>query len=1484
MPNKREGEHKVFSSLIRMQNRLPGGRKKPSKPPAISNDQGAERGPAPNIGNEDWKADQEELQRRWRYLAEAQRLSHSGTFGWKVSNDELTWSDETYRILGFTRETNPTIDLVFDRIHPEDRERLQQLRDDAAQNGMDLDVEHRILLPDGEIRHLHVVAHAGEDRSGNREYIGLVSDITERKRADEERQALSRKLEESNARLEEAQRVAHLGYWIWNLETNRVIFSNETCRIYGMKPQEDPIDLETIRELIHPEDRAYVFENAERAVRDGVHIETEHRLIRPSGEVRVVYSRGDLTRDASGRPFEMFGTCQDITERKQAEEERQALSRDLQESKAWLEEAQRVAHVGYWVWDLETNQVIWSEETYRIFGLMPQAGPFDVAKVGEMIHPEDREAVFRTAEEAIRSGTRADCEHRLFRPDGEMRIVHSLGDLKKDASGRPLQMFGTTQDITARKHAEQSLQRSQFYLSEGERLAHMGSWASRDLGVRWSDDLDIYWSDEVYKIFGLDAKNGPPQLQQFFAAFHPQDRASLTEAMKKMHEQHCGCDVTNRIVRPDGEIRYVRCVGVPVVENGVFRGFHGTTMDVTQHELLTQELRREQAYLAEGQRLTHTGSWASNLVTRQVFHSSEENNRLYGFDVGGYPNPFELHYSSILAEDEPALRAKLENAIRAGADFDVEYRIRRADGAIRFLRGIGHHDLAHEFGEYFGITMDITDQRRVEEEREALSNALQQSNARLEEAQRVAHIGHYEFNPIDNQVTWSAELCRIWGLSPVNGPLDLAVVFEMVHPEDREHAARAVEEIIRSGTHLKYEHRIVRPDGEVRFLQVLGTVKRDALGRAYELFGTCQDITDRKLAEQALQRSEVYLSEGQRLAHMGSWAFNATGFDYWSSELFEVHGLDPRGKPPTNEEYLNLVHPEDRDFVQTMIQTRMVDHSEFDFTKRIVRPDGKTRYVRCVGVPVTSEELSKGFVGTGIDVTEQELLTQELRREQAYLTDAQSMAHIGSWVYNLVTRKVLHSSDENARLYGFDPSEGPIPAERFFATQHAEDAPRVNAVLEKAVRDGTDFYLDEYRIRHTDGSIRFLRAIGHRNASGEPGEYVGVTMDITERKRAEQEREALSNALQQSNAYLAEAQSLAHIGSWATNFETGEMHHISDETVRLHGFDPKQGPIPLQRFYDTIHPEDEQEVVATLKNAIRTGTDYDIPEFRICLPDGTIRFLRTIGHRHPSGEVGDYIGVTLDITDRKRAGEERERLRQLEADLAHINRVNMMGELAAALAHEIKQPIAASITSANALLRWLAHDPPDLERARATAARIEQDGNRAAEVINSLQSFYRTGIPTKRQSVDLNEIIGEMTALLRAEAERNSVVIHQQLNAGMPTLFASRVQLQQVLMNLMLNAIEAMKDTGGAMTIKTQVDPNGLLVTSVSDTGVGLAAETIERIFDPFHTTKPQGTGMGLTITRSIVESYGGRVWAVANHGAGVTFSFTLPGEAEAHG
>jgi PAS domain S-box-containing protein len=283
-------------------------------------------------------------------------------------------------------------------------------------------------------------------------------------------------------------------------------------------------------------------------------------------------------------------------------------------------------------------------------------------------------------------------------------------------------------------------------------------------------------------------------------------------------------------------------------------------------------------------------------------------------------------------------------------------------------------------------------------------------------------------------------------------------------------------------------------------------------------------------------------------------------------------------------------------------------------------------------------------------------------------------------------------------------------------------------------------------------------------------------------------------------------------------------------------------------------------------------------------------YLRKDGSRVPvlvgaasfQGNANDGVAFVMNITEQKRAEEERERLRRGLADLAHVNRVTTMGELTASLAHEIKQPIAAAVTDAKTCMRWLGRDVPNVGEARDAAARAITDVTRASDIISRIVSLFKKG-PAQRELLDVNELIQEMVVLLRNEASRYSITIHRELADDLPKAMADRVQLQQVLMNLMLNSIEAMKDMGpaGELTVSSRMQDGELLI-SVSDTGLGLPPGLADQVFDPFFTTKPQGTGMGLTISRSIVESHGGRLSAVTS-GPGATFQFTLPGRASAH-
>jgi PAS domain S-box-containing protein len=381
------------------------------------------------------------------------------------------------------------------------------------------------------------------------------------------------------------------------------------------------------------------------------------------------------------------------------------------------------------------------------------------------------------------------------------------------------------------------------------------------------------------------------------------------------------------------------------------------------------------------------------------------------------------------------------------------------------------------------------------------------------------------------------------------------------------------------------------------------------------------------------------------------------------------------------------------------------------------------------------------------------------------------------------------------------------------------------------------------------------------------------------------ERKSVEESLRRSESYLAEAQRLTHTGSWAYNIGSKELIHSSEEHSRLFGFDRERGVPSFEELIHRIHPEERAPAMQRFESQIRAETDFD-GHFRIVHPDGITKYVYSTGHPvfNASGDLVEFVGTVMDITERRRAEEERERLRQVQTDLAHVNRVTTMGELTASLAHEVNQPIAAAVTSANSCLHWLAGDVPNLEKARAAAMRIVSDGTRAAEIISRIRLLFQKGAP-QQELVDVNEVIEEMIVLLHGEATRYSISLRTELAADLPQVMGDRVQLQQVMMNLMVNAIDAMKNADGMreLAIKSQRAEDEQVFVSVSDTGMGLPPEQADRIFDAFFTTKPHGTGMGLRICRSIVESHGGRLWADNNSSRGARFCFTLSNRAEAH-
>jgi PAS domain S-box-containing protein len=408
----------------------------------------------------------------------------------------------------------------------------------------------------------------------------------------------------------------------------------------------------------------------------------------------------------------------------------------------------------------------------------------------------------------------------------------------------------------------------------------------------------------------------------------------------------------------------------------------------------------------------------------------------------------------------------------------------------------------------------------------------------------------------------------------------------------------------------------------------------------------------------------------------------------------------------------------------------------------------------------------------------------------------------------------------------------------------------------------------EVRKIRKDGTVLWV----HENAKAvrRPGDRLIVLVaceDVTERKRAE-------DALRQSEMYLAEAQRISRTGSFGWRVASNELFW-SEEIFRIFEYDRTVKP-SLELVLQRSHPEDRAAMERYLERVADEGTDWEL-ERRLLMPDGSVKYVHAVAHvvNDAPGKL-EFVGAVMDVTPTKRA---EEQLNLLRAELAHVTRLTTAGELTAAIAHEVNQPLTGLVTSGNACLRWLAAQPPNLEAARRAVERMIKDGSRAGEVISRIRAMVRKS-PPRRDELNINDTIMEVIALIRGEVQRNNISLRTELSNDLPLVPGDRIQLQQVILNLIVNAIEAMSGVGQRrrelLVASVQDGSNGVLVT-VQDSGAGLEQSSSERLFEAFYTTKADGMGMGLAISRTIIEAHGGQLWASPNEPQGAIFRFRLP-------
>jgi PAS domain S-box-containing protein len=658
----------------------------------------------------------------------------------------------------------------------------------------------------------------------------------------------------------------------------------------------------------------------------------------------------------------------------------------------------------------------------------------------------------------------------------------------------------------------------------------------------------------------------------------------------------------------------------------------------------------------------------------------------------------------------------------------------------------------------------------------------------------------------------------------------------------------------------QYSHPRVWTPHEKKLLEEIGRRMTDSL-TSLLMFRSLRE------SEQALRRTAAYLADAQKLAHTGAWAADGTTAPlYWSEEVFRIFGFDPRQGLPTRDQPLERIHPEDLDeFLQDFYRTinEKVD-SEGEY--RVVLPDGTLRHIHAVAHPVLDPngELVE-VVGTVADITERKRAEEALRLSNAYNRSLieislDPLVTIGpdGKITDVNAATEAATGRSRRELIGTD-----------FCDYFTEPA-QARAGYEQAFREGLvrDCPLE---LRHRDGRVMSVlyNASVYRDESGQVSGVFAAARDITERKRAEE-------ALRESETRFRTFVDHATDAFFMLEFEQGTIIDVNRCACESLGYTREEllgkTPMVFDVSLDRVAFESMVERTAAGRN-VWFDRHWHRRKDRSLFPVEvqTSAFWRG-GRRF-------LLKVARDISDRLRAEEQRERLRQIEADLAHINRVSMMGELTASIAHEVNQPLSGVVANGSACLRWLAGNAPNMEEAREAARRIVRDGKRAGEIIARIRSLTRRA-ELPREKLDLNETIRDVLAIVGDEAKRKGVTIRTQFAGDVFPVLGDRVQLQQVALNLVMNAIEAMGSVEGRareVAIATRnMEPDRALVT-VEDSGAGLDPNLRDKIFDPFYTTKPEGMGMGLTISRSILQAHGGRLWATAKEGPGTVFQFTLP-------
>jgi PAS domain S-box-containing protein len=747
---------------------------------------------------------------------------------------------------------------------------------------------------------------------------------------------------------------------------------------------------------------------------------------------------------------------------------------------------------------------------------------------------------------------------------------------------------------------------------------------------------------------------------------------------------------------------------------------------------------------------------------------------------------------------------------------------------------------------------------------------LQRSESYLAETQKLTHTGSWAWDARSQKVLYcSEEMFRIYGLDP---QVDLPTrknFRKRVHPEDRNRTDERFVRVVNEKVDSFDEYRVLLPDGTVKHVNSSGHPVLDGNGELIEVIGTATDVTERKRAEEALRESGAKIRRLVDSNIIGVFFSGLEGRVLEANDAFlHLVGYDRDDLVSGRMRWTDLTPPEWHERDRRALAELSSNAIAQPYEKEFFRKDG-SRVPVLVGGALFEEGCNEG-VAFVLDLTERKRAEEALREREARIRRLVDSNIIGIFVWDFDGR-IVDANAEFLRMVNYDREDLVSGRIRWAELTPPDWRDRNNTRIEQQKSSGR-FEPFEKEYTRKDGT-RVSVLIGGATFEEGGNQGVAFVLDLTERKRAEE-------ALRESEYKLRQIIETVPGLLWSTDPD-GELTHVNQRFLDYSGM----------RFEDFKHggweallrPDDYAEIARTFYHAIQTGTSYQ-DVLRLRRADGEFRWYHVRGEplRDRQGNIIQWYGLSVDIDEARKATDRLRRseshLAEAQLELAHANRVATMGQLTASITHEVNQPITAAVTYASAARRFLSAEPPNLREVDDALSLIVKEGNRAGEVVGRVRALIQKA-PARKDAVEINDAIREVIALTRREAANNGISVRTQFAEGLPRVQGDRVQLQQVLLNLIVNAIEAMRDVGEEereLLISSRNEPDGVSV-EVRDSGPGFAPADLERVFEAFYTTKPGGLGLGLSICRSIVEAHNGRLWASPNMPRGAVFGFIAP-------